>query len=240
MHSNEVSLIIPTKNEEQNIIAFLQSIPADCRLIVVDSGNDNTEAIIRQHRPEQSLVIKEDCNIPQARQLGAKRAKTPWLLYSDADMRLAPDYFEQLKGFQPQSDTGAIMGAKLSDQKYRRYYRFYSLGIKFWARLGVPLGSGSNMLIRKQALEHVGGFDEQLTHSEDNDILIRIKKAGWRVVYNGGLRVFENDHRRLERGVSRKFFHGTIRAFALYTGIGKKYVRASDWGYWDKPSLRDK
>jgi GT2 family glycosyltransferase len=38
------------------------------------------------------------------------------------------------------------------------------------------IGSGSNPLIRRQALTEVGGFDESMTPSEDRDMWLRLAK----------------------------------------------------------------
>ena len=89
------------------------------------------------------------------------------------------------------------------------------------------------MILKKEALDGVGGFDLSLSHSEDNDILWRIKQSGYKVIYRGNLKVYEMDHRRLEKGVFKKFIHGTLRAFYLITGINRKNVQKSYWGYWD-------
>ncbi len=91
------------------------------------------------------------------------------------------------------------------------------------------------MVIKKDVLQQIGGFDLSLTAGEDSDILWRVKKAGWKVIYNGRLKVFETDHRRLENGVFRKIWLGGIRnLFLIIGGRFSQKVRKSDWGYWKK------
>ena len=228
-----LTVIIPTKNEEKNIITFLNSLPDNVNLIVVDSSTDRTRDLINIRRPQHTTILFEKCNIPKARQIGAEHASTDWLLYSDSDMVFDRSYFQNLEKFQIPENTGAIMGGKHSRDKFRWYYLAYSSSIKFMSWLNIPIGSGSNMILKKEALDGVGGFDLSLSHSEDNDILWRIKKSGYKVVYRGNLKVYEMDHRRLEKGVFKKFIHGTLRAFFLITGINRKNVQKSDWGYWD-------
>lgn len=231
---SDVTLIIPTKNEERNIQSFLDHLPPEIQLIIVDSSTDRTRELINIKRSHNTYIIRENCTIPQARQMGADNAGTKWLLYSDADMLFDKHYFSNLENIKIRKNVGAVMGAKLSKTKYRWYYFLYSNSIRLLASWGIPIGSGSNMILNKDALKQIGGFDFALTHSEDNDILMRIKKAGWKVIYSPRLKVYENDHRRLDQGVFKKFWHGTLRAFFLYTGLFKNKVRKSDWGYWDK------
>lgn len=45
--------------------------------------------------------------------------------------------------------------------------------------------SGAFMVIRKEVLDDIGGFDERFfMYGEDLDLCYRIKEAGWRIVYN--------------------------------------------------------
>ncbi len=233
MDLKQITVIVPVKNEEKNIIAFLKSLPPFIRLIVVDSGSDRTRSLIRLTRPYNTEIIVKDCSIPVARQTGAEAAAGRWLLFTDADIRFDDDYFDNLSRWLPDSRCGAVMGAKLSMGKYRRYYRCYSLAMGLGALFRIPLGSGSNMLIRKQALIDAGGFDPRLTVNEDTYIFWQIQKAGWKVRYNGRLKVYETDHRRLDKGMVRKYTHSVSRIFRLYSGMGKERVFKSDDGYWD-------
>ena len=196
MNHTDITVVIPTKNEEKNILRFLSRLPDFIKLTVVDSSDDRTRELINIKRQQNTEIIFKECTIPEARQLGAEQVATPWILYSDADMVFDEKYFRNLETLKIDNKVGAVMGAKRSKKSYRWYYFLYSYSIWIFSKMGIPIGSGSNMIIRKKALENVGGFDFALTHSEDNDILIRIKKAGWRVIYSNKLIVYEEDHRK--------------------------------------------
>ena len=154
-------------------------------------------------------------------------------------MIFVESYFEIREKIEIADNLGQIMGGKLSKGKYKWYYYFYTFNMMFFSWFTIPIGSGSNMILRKKALQQIGGFDFTLSHSEDSDILWRIRKAGWKIKFNRYLKVYEMDHRRLDAGVFKKFWHGGLRAFFLITGINKKSVRNSDWGYWDKKAKNE-
>ena len=234
INMQKITLVVPTRNEEKNIPAFLKSLPDTLNLIIVDSSSDHTVALVRRLRPDRTHIVQKKCNIPQARQTGAEAANSPWLLFSDADNSFDPEYFTLLDKLDVPPDVGAIMGAKLSSDRFKLYFKLYSLSIGFYARIGLPMGSGSNMLIRREALQKTAGFDPTLSAGEDTYMLWQIKKTGYKVIYDGRLKVYETDHRRLEKGVFKKIFHGTARALMLFSGLGAKTVRKSDWGYWGK------
>lgn len=234
MRLDDLTVIVPTKNEADNIEAFLGSLHPDVQLVVVDASTDETRAIIARVRPGNTIVLDDPGNIPRARQLGADHADSPWLLFTDADMVFGETYFKAWVGLELGDRVGAVQGAKLSaDREYATYYKLFSAGIGLLALLNIPAGSGSNMVIRKRALEEAGGFDFALSANEDTHILWAARKTGWRVLYVKSLQVFERDHRRLRKGILKKALHSWTRSLMLMTGIGASRVRGSDWGYWE-------
>jgi len=233
MRLEDLTVVVPTKNEARNIEAFLRSLHPAVRLVVVDASTDETRDLIARTRPERTHVIEDPGNIPQARQRGADAADTPWLLFTDADMVFDAGYFDAWQRLDVGDRVGAVQGAKLSaDGEYATYYRLFSAGIGLLALFNVPAGTGSNMIIRREALRQAGGFDFALSANEDSHVLWKVRRAGWRVVYRKDLKVYERDHRRLKQGVLKKTLHSWTRSLMLMTGLGAERVRRSDWGYW--------
>ncbi|MBN1936528.1 MAG: glycosyltransferase [Anaerolineae bacterium] len=226
----QVSVVLPTKNEAHNIVPFLQSLPADIPLVVVDASDDNTPTLIAEHRPRQTRIIRNPARIAEARQIGAAAAETEWLLFTDADVVFAPDYFERIQACNDECDV--IYGSKRSLDAYARYYRWFSRGQGLAHRLGVPAASGSNLLIRREALLACGGFDLRLPVNEDTEVVWRIKQRGYRVCLAPELIVYECDHRRLRRGAVRKTLHTLARCLLLYLNLMPDRWRSADWGYW--------
>ena len=238
MTLDDLTLVVPTKNEAANVGPFLGSLHPRLRVIVVDASTDGTPDLALALRPERTTVLKEHRSIPEARQLGLETAETEWVLFTDADMTFGRGYWTAWEALDLGPDVGAVQGGKYSaDRDYRTYYRLFSLGIRFMSWFGVPAGSGSNMIHRRRALLDAGGFDPALTANEDIYALWSVRRAGWRVTYAPGLRVYERDHRRLRQGRLRKTVHGWVRPLMLFTGWGGDRVRRSSWGYWadDEP-----
>lgn len=233
MRLEDLTVVVPTKNEAANVGPFLASLDARVALVVVDASTDDTRERIASLRPERTRVLEDPGNIPEARQLGLEAAETEWVLFTDADMSFGPGYWAAWERLRLGPRVGAVQGAKLSaDHEFRHYYRLFSLGIRAAAWLTVPAGTGSNMAFRRRALLDAGGFDAALTANEDIYALWTVRRAGWQVPYAGGLKVYERDHRRLRQGRLRKTFHGWARSVMLFTGVGAARVRRSSWGYW--------
>lgn len=227
--SQQLTVIIPTRNEEPNISRFLASLPDDLPLIVVDASTDRTAELVLELRPEHTQVIKRFCSIPEARQIGAESARTEWLFFSDADVAFPDQFFMRLARH---FEADCVYGSKLSQDAYRAYYRTFSYGQQVLHRLGIPSASGSNLALRRRILFDVGGFDPQLICNEDSELVWRIKRAGFRTSFAVDAPVYATDHRRLERGLARKTAHSLLRCALLYADLLPQRWRASDWGYW--------
>ncbi|MCX7840651.1 MAG: glycosyltransferase [Anaerolineae bacterium] len=229
MQLDQVTIIVPTKNEARNIATFLQSIPPTVELIVVDASADETPQLIESLRPTHTTVLRVRSNIAQARQIGGERANTAWLLFTDADVFFASDYFDRLAAYD---NYDVLYGPKLSLDEHQRYYRSVARAQHFSDRLGIPAASGSNLLISRAAFQRSGGFDVRLSVNEDSEIAWRIKRLGFRVAFAPDLIVYARDHRRLQRGTLRKTFHSLVRCGLLYLNLMPERWRSHDWGYW--------
>ncbi len=237
MNRKDVSVLVPTKNERANIGAFLASLPPEVELIAVDASDDGTAERILELRPRHTRVLRDPGNIAGARQLAARAATTPYLLFTDADVVFEPDFFERLEALEPGTEVGGIVGAKRTDGEYALYHRLFLAGQRLFHALDIPAASGSNMLISRRAFEHVGGFDLELSCNEDSEIMWRVRRAGFDVRFAPELRVVARDHRRLRRGVTRKLVHSLARCVLLYLHLLPRRWQGADWGYWSSAAV---
>jgi GT2 family glycosyltransferase len=64
--------------------------------------------------------------------------------------------------------------------------------------------SGCFMLVRRDAIQDVGRFDERyVKYFEDVDICLRMARAGWQVMFNGGTRCYHHEQRASRKAFSR-------------------------------------
>lgn len=231
----QLSVIVPTRNEAHNVGRLLAFLPATVRLIVVDASTDDTVRRVRHMRPNLTTVLRRAANVTAARQAGAEAARTPWLLFTDADGAFAPGYFERLS---QRPAASAIYGPKLSTTEFNNYYQWLARGQQWAHRLGIPAVSGSSVVVQTEAFWAVGGFDLSLTCNKDSELGWRLKRSGFRVEFDPALKVWAHDHRRLRRGVAAKTAHTFLRCFLLYCNLLPRAWRTHDWGYW-KPAKEE-
>lgn len=228
---SSITVIVPTRNEAQNIATFVGSLPGQLRLIVVDKSDDNTPDIVQQARACNTKILRCSGTLTEARQVGAEAAETEFLLFTDADVRFSESYFDRLQGLR----ADVIHGPKLSRDRYRHYYAGVAAAQRLSDLIGIPAATGSNLLVSKRALQAVDGFDTRLSCNEDSELVWRIHRAGYECRFEPSLVVWATDHRRLERGRLRKTSHSLLRCALLYTGLMPERWRGRDWGYWKRP-----
>jgi glycosyltransferase involved in cell wall biosynthesis len=229
MELSDLTIIVPTKDEAHNIGRFLQSVPRNVKLIVVDSSTDDTADRALSLRPQATRVLKVQAPIVLARQLGAQAATTPWLLFTDADVTFDDHYFNNMRRYRA---CDAIYGPKHAQDYFAAYYRLFSLGQQWFGRIGIPAATGSNLAVKRRVFLAAGGFDLELLCNEDSEFGWRLARQGYRVLFGADLVVHEHDHRRLRRGVVRSTGHSVVRCAPLYTGLMPRRWRRLDWGYW--------
>ncbi|MCU0490831.1 MAG: glycosyltransferase [Chloroflexaceae bacterium] len=228
----QISVIIPTRNEAAVIGRFLAALPEAVELVVVDASSDATPELVRQLRPQRTMVLRSLAHIAAARQLGAQAAGGAWLLFSDADVAFAPGYFQRLL---PYLAGDAFYGPKQSTAAHRLYDGCFNQGQRLCHTLGLPAASGSNMAVRREVFFAVGGFRPDLPVNEDTELFLRLAHRGYRVRYAPSLAVQSLDDRRLRRGALRKMLHsvarGALLALNLHIPLPQRWLR-HDWGYW--------
>jgi glycosyltransferase involved in cell wall biosynthesis len=256
--SLSISVIVPTKNERQNLPRFLASLPPDVELVLCDASDDGTSELALALRPDATTVVDAPGSIAAARQAGATVSSGALLVFADADIALDAGYFARLRLLMdPRAKRSAlalggpagvggegllwdaVCGPKLSRDSYARYYRLVARAQRTtYATLGIAGASGSNMALTRTAFEALGGFRIDLRCNEDTELFLRAGRQGLRVRYDPALVVWATDHRRLRRRLVRKSAHSLIRNALLYWVCKRPALPrllAHDWGYWAEP-----
>jgi glycosyltransferase involved in cell wall biosynthesis len=216
-HKPSVSVVIPTFNEEANLatclIQFRSISKETVEIVVSDDGSaDKTVDIARKYT---DVLVKRPSGISlhtiaRNRNAGAERASGRVLIFIDADTSLEnPSEFiyQVSKYFSAQPKLVALVvkvkidprDAKLSDKLVHGYINLqYKLGLK----LGIAGGGGQCQIVRADTFRAVSGYNQQLTASEDIDLIRRVKKLG-SVRFASDLVVYESPRRYREQGYVR-------------------------------------
>ncbi len=181
-----VSIIMPAYNSREFIGEALDSIAgqtiSDYEVIVIDDGStDNTAQIAIEHPIGVNLIKQTNRGPAAARNLGVSDSTGKFVAFLDADDLWKPTKLEkQLALFKADPELGMVFTENsLFDARgtFRDNLRKKELlmhgeiarNILLHSRVATP-----TVMVRRDVLDVVGLFEEQLTHAEDDNLWIRI------------------------------------------------------------------
>ena len=178
-----VAVIIPAYNASRHLRRTIESVLAQtappAEIIVVDDGStDDTAAVVRSFPPPVRLIQKPNGGPGSARNLGARSASATWLAFGDADDVWYPDKLAAQLALRQPPETGLIHCLPdHRDDAVPDTLTFDDLWERNWI-------INSSVLLRRDAFDQVGGFDEarDLISVEDYNLWLRVAAAGWRIV----------------------------------------------------------
>lgn len=179
-----ISVLIPCLNEEGVIGRLLGDLQAntlqDFEVVVCDNGStDGTTEEVRRFAevdPRIHLVQLSERGVSRARNAAASHARGQYLLFLDADARLDPDF---LQGAMEQAQgRGLDVATFLLRATSRRWIdgllrRLANLMISLLSRFNPTAPGMAGYLVRREAHERSGGYDEAMSFGEDVDYLRR-------------------------------------------------------------------
>ncbi|MCZ2444028.1 MAG: glycosyltransferase [Flavobacteriales bacterium] len=228
------SLIVPTFGRTDEVTEFLDSL--------THSRFKNFEVIVADGTPGKSLeeavspfcemlsiqFLYRDClPVSDARNWGAKQAKSNWFIFLDSDCIIPSDYLTHVDEFLQNSQVDAFGGPDSALDTFTPIQKAISYAMTSFFTTGGIRGNkkhigtfhprGFNMGISKQAFETVKGYDTSFLCGEDIDLSIRVLKAGFRSALIPNAFVY---HKR--RTNFKKFFKQVTRFGAARINL---YVR---------------
>lgn len=226
------SVVIPTYHEESAIENTLSSITKasnghSTETIVVDGGSkDRTVEIANQYT--DNIHVLNQRGIGLARNRGAALAQGDILVFLDSDTLVPENFFDELSGvFRNPGICGVNCNVMPSHHsrptpKEKRFYRLWGKLRNISYRIK-PCGTGDNgIIIRRDAFERTGGFDEEMRTMEDLDFIFRASKHG-RFLFLDNLTLTENMRRIRKLGLL-KFSTMYIYNFLFYIVKGKPKI----------------
>jgi len=189
--SPQVSVIIPTSNRwpllsSCALPSALGQLDVEHEVIVVDDGStDETSQLLAELEEPRLRVIRHASarGVSRARNTGIAAARGDWLAFLDDDDLWSPRKLRTQLDRAIATDAAFVYAGAVAVDERRQLISGLALpdpeSLK--TRLGrgsaIPAGP-SNVMVRADVLGRVGGFDEDLSHSADWDMWIRLARDG--------------------------------------------------------------
>ena len=211
-----VDVVVPFAGTQEALDALVT------RMRALDLRDDDTLTIVDNRADAQAagdVVIPAPAQQSSyyARNRGAERGSGAWLLFLDGDVDPPPDLIDRYFDPEPYERTGVVGGgitdAPLPDSPTRaeRYAVEFgqmsqdnTLGLGVWA-----YAQTANALVRREAFDELGGFEEGIRSGGDADLCFRIRTAGWDIESRPDAGVIHHNRATTRAFLRQKLRHGS-------------------------------
>lgn len=255
MSKLKVSIIIPTLNRKKYLLQTLKFLQAqnfnDFEILIIDQSDKKERLEIGElsfddnFKKRIKIIYLEEKNLPNARNVGAKKAQGEILIFIDDDViiknkNFVRNHFRNYKNNKIVAVAGRFIQpwANKEDEKREPEHviNFLLLNrgalnskLKKFIQNKVP---GGNFSVKKDFYFKVGGFDKNFignAYFEDTDFGIKITR-------NGGLIIFEPEaevyHLAVQRGGVRNNLSFEKRFYWFYHNYIYLYCKHGNYIMW--------
>ncbi|WKT77739.1 glycosyltransferase [Lysinibacillus fusiformis] len=200
MDNIKISVVIPAFNAELYIEKAIQSILRQTvhvnEIIIIDDGSvDQTCKIVRniqKDEPKIVLLTQKNAGASAARNRGIHEATGDWILFLDADdecskelvkiyvtkIKEATEKFSMMYTAYFQIDMNShIISPKLSGKRLSAIEGFCDILIRN------PIISPSGVIVYKELLLEMTGFNTTIKYDEDVDLWVRLLDSNYSIEY---------------------------------------------------------
>jgi len=223
-----VTVVVPVRDRPDALDACLSSVGTAAPVVVVDDASRDPRAVGAVCAAHGARLVRRPVNggPGAARNDGIDGVDTDLVAFVDSDCTVTPGWLEGLTWLFADPDIGAvaprIRAAPPADGPGRRALDRFNR-----ARSPLDLGPDGGevgplrsvryvptaaLVVRREAVAAVGGFDRALRVGEDVDLVWRLVDAGWRVRYEPSVSVGHAEPDRWKELLARRLRYGTSAA----------------------------
>ncbi len=217
-----VTIVIPVRDRHAELARCLAGLTATARVIVVDDGSADPDAVAQVAAAAGAEVLRRPVNggPAAARNTGLAAADTPLVAFLDSDCVPRPAWLDPLLPHFADPAVGAVAPRIVPHETGRTWLARYE-GASSTLDMGerpsvvrpgsrVPYVPGAALVVRKAAAGT--GFAADMIVGEDVDFIWRLAAAGWRTRYEPAATMGHQHRVRLREWLARRQDYGTSAA----------------------------
>ncbi len=236
-----VTVIVPVRDDAAGLARTLASTGPVAEVIVVDDGSADAGAVRRVVNGGRVVRNETPRGPSAARERGRRAAGTPVVAFVDAGVELPPGWLAPLLAHLGDDGVGAVAprvrAGRGSAPSWLAAYERVRSPLDLGPLAGsvapggrVPYVPTATLVVRRDALLSVGGFDERLRFGEDVDLVWRLGAAGWRVRYEPSVEVSHPSRSTLPAWMGQRVRYGSSAAILARRHPGAVApLRVSGW-----------
>ena len=226
----KLSIIIPAYNEEKyvgiclaSVLKEIENSKREVEVVVVDNASTDKTSEVAKSFAGVKYVYEAKKGLSQARHSGYLASTGEIIANVDSDSTIPSGWIEKVfVEFEKNPKLVALSGPYLYPEmpKLTNFIVHVYYGVGFichiinhhFFKIGAML-QGGNFILRRTALEKVGGYDTSIAfYGEDTDIARRISKVGL-VKFMFSLKMHTSSRRFQEEGIIMTAFRYIINHF---------------------------
>ena len=195
-----VSVVVPCRNERKHIEACVSSIlaqqspPGGFEVIVADGMSDDGTREILQGLARRDPRLRVEDNpgrtTPRAMNAGIRAARGSFIAIMGAHNRYATDYLQRSVEVLERTGADNVGGAMIceADTWLQRaiaaaHHSPFSVGGARWHNPNYegPSDTVFGGVYRREVFTRIGLFDEELTRNQDDELNLRLTRAGGKI-----------------------------------------------------------
>lgn len=206
MSPGEIDVLVPAHGRLHQLDGCLRAL-AGLAVTVVDDGSADGLAVAAVAAEHGARVVRrEKCGGPAAaRNTGLSATRRPLVAFVDSDCVIGPDDLLTVAGHLADPCVAGTAPRIPSDPAL-------DLGPNealVQPRSQVSYVPTTALVVRREAVDAVGGFDESMRYGEDVDLVWRLVAAGWSVRYDPSVVARHDEPESLSSRLARRYRYGS-------------------------------
>ncbi len=217
--ARRITVVIPVRDRLHHLEHCLESLPPHVPVCIVDDGSTQKEAVKRLAAARSATLVRHSRPLgpAAARNAGLRQVRSELVAFLDSDCTAPPHWLQALIGHfddplllavaprvrplpaEPLTLVGRYLQA-------RSPLDLRSRPARVLPHAPVAYLPSAALIVRREAV--LSGFDEDLRHGEDVDLVWRLCRHG-RVRYDPSVEVLHAEPSRLHQMLRRRFAYGT-------------------------------
>ncbi|QEH39222.1 Glycosyl transferase family 2 (plasmid) [Aquisphaera giovannonii] len=186
----EVGVIAIGRNEGERLRRCLESVGGrGLAVVYVDSGSSDgsVELALSLGAEVVELDLSRPFTAARARNEGFGRLleidpRVRFVQFVDGDCEVAPGWLDcAVEALEAAPDVAVVCGRRRERHPDRSVYNRLA-DMEWDTPVGEARACGGDAMMRAEAVRQAGGYDPAVIAAEDDELCVRIRAAGWRVL----------------------------------------------------------
>lgn len=194
MPSSRLAVVVIGRNEGERLERCLRSVQemtmpdADVDIVYVDSGSSDSSVAVAWRRGVRVIALTDGpMSAARGRNAGSRAVSAPFVFFVDGDCVVEPAFAVRARALIADPKVAAVWGAL---REFNPAGTWFNRVIDIHWRdrdHDPPAGPGDynngNGLMKRTALEGVGGFDEDEVWGENSELAWRLNDRGYLILH---------------------------------------------------------